>query len=411
MATKAAIKAGEQLPKKRKKLDVTASVQNAATGANITVANGLEVVHEDRLKRIVAVTQESCILEDKVTGALSTASHGDYELPQPPSSEARLLTETSMAAKERAHRIHRVLGPYARLPRSLTAQELQEACAAVGLRERATRRYIRRLKVQDTWRSCLIGRPGSKTGGRRIKGERLFIFDTVATRELKRKEGITEEHIINAVNDALIEAGLRTMSHTTIRKYIRGTGTDLRLRHRLSGKAELEAITPVGAGEMASRPLEKVQIDSTRADVNHPRKPRRRPRIVWDHRGLPAKRISAKRAGRHFGLLMHWVRRNGICVLTEGGKPTHVLLKPDTNPILTRLIYATVAVAAARKRNPGGVFTLADEVFGTRARTDLWMAQEIPRLAGKRPVEALATATGPEKVLNILHQIQHGIIA
>lgn len=138
---------------------------------------------------------------------------------------------------------------------------------------------------------------------------------------------------------------------------------------------------------------------------------RRRRLIIRDRRGLPAKQVSLQHAGRCFDLLMYWAQRNGICVITEAGKPVVVLIALDHDKALTALIYATIAVAAARRRNPGGVFTLADEVFGSRARTDWWMAQEIWSLAGNRPVDKLATDRGVEEVLNILHRIQHGTFA
>ena len=138
---------------------------------------------------------------------------------------------------------------------------------------------------------------------------------------------------------------------------------------------------------------------------------RRRRLIIRDRRGLPARQVSLQRAGRHFGLLMYWAKRNGICVIAEAGKPVLVLIALNNDKALMGLIYATIAVAAARRRNPGGVFTLADEVLGSSARTDWWMAQETWSLAGMRPVDKLATEQGVEEVLNILHRVQHGLFA
>ncbi len=140
------------------------------------------------------------------------------------------------------------------------------------------------------------------------------------------------------------------------------------------------------------------------------RKLRRRRLIVWDRRGLPARHVSVKRAGRHFGLLLYWVRQNGICVITEGGKPAAVIVSPD-NTELIDLIYATVGVAAARRRDPSGVFTFADKVFGTCDRADRWMASEIWSLGGRRPVDLLGTEEGVSEVLNLLGCIEHGLFA
>ena len=71
--------------------------------------------------------------------------------------------------------------------------------------------------------------------------------------------------------------------------------------------------------------------------------------------------------------------------------------------------YAAVEVAAARRRNPGGTFTLGDQLFGDQSRTDRWMAQEINSLASKRPVDWLATSEGIDEVLNLLNRIVHGM--
>ncbi|MDB5973337.1 MAG: hypothetical protein JWR07_97 [Nevskia sp.] len=81
------------------------------------------------------------------------------------------------------------------------------------------------------------------------------------------------------------------------------------------------------------------------------------------------------------------------------------------NEELTSVICAAVAVAAARRHNPGGVFTVADKVFGAPARSDWCMAQEIRSLAGKRPVDLLGSDEGVEQVLNILYRIEYGVFA
>ncbi len=108
---------------------------------------------------------------------------------------------------------------------------------------------------------------------------------------------------------------------------------------------------------------------------------------------------------------MHLVDRNGICVIARDGKPACVVLSLSSNPALIELIYATVAVAAARRRDQGGVVSLADRIFGTRDHTDQWMASKIWSLGGKRPVDLLGTDEGVNEVRNVLGRIEHGIFA
>lgn len=253
---------------KRDKVDVKTRVCNAATGASVPVVPGLEVVHENQLQKIVAVTHQHAYVHDAVTGDSKVLRHGEYELPKPKELEARLLSETSEAQKERAQEIQKILGPLAELSRNLISGELDTACREVGLGEKMVRTYLGRLKMLNHWTSCLPEKRGPRKGTRYTKGARLGVLDHIVAIELKKEEGITETSIINAVNDALRSAGLKILDHMTIRNYIRSScSVDLRLRRRLSGKVEQEALRPCGDGLSAEYPLQKIQIDSTPADV------------------------------------------------------------------------------------------------------------------------------------------------
>ena len=133
--------------------------------------------------------------------------------------------------------------------------------------------------------------------------------------------------------------------------------------------------------------------------------------MVRDRRGQPASQLTVRRAGSIFGHLLYSVRRNGVCLLTEAKEPRFALIKLEDGAPLTDLICAVIAVAAARRRNPNNVFTVADQVFGSSAQADWWMAHEVWSLGGKRPVDMLTTYQGATQVLNILGRIQHGIFA
>lgn len=107
---------------------------------------------------------------------------------------------------------------------------------------------------------------------------------------------------------------------------------------------------------------------------------RRRP-IIRDRRGLPAKQVSLQHAGRRFGLLMHWAQRNGICVITEAGKPVLVLIALNHDEALTGLIYSTIAVTDARRQpwrclHPGrrGARLARARTGGWRRRFGAWRA-------------------------------------
>lgn len=135
---------------------------------------------------------------------------------------------------------------------------------------------------------------------------------------------------------------------------------------------------------------------------------RRRGWTIRDHRGLPAKQLDVQHAVRRFHLLQHWAKKNGISIITEAGRPVLVLFGGKANPGLLDRVETIKATEAARRRNPHGVFALADEVFGSRWRADQWMRERIVGLDYRRPVDLLVTAEGVEEVLALLNRIVHG---
>lgn len=143
--------------------------------------------------------------------------------------------------------------------------------------------------------------------------------------------------------------------------------------------------------------------------VRKQRQKRRRGGVIRDRKGLPARRMPAYLAGRGFGQLLYWVRRNGICVITDDGEPAYVLLSPERYDTLAGGMGAGIAVAAVRARDPGRLFTLADKVFGTEPLADTWMTLDNENLGGRRPVDLLGTRQGRKAVRNILRRIQYGM--
>jgi hypothetical protein len=140
-------------------------------------------------------------------------------------------------------------------------------------------------------------------------------------------------------------------------------------------------------------------------------KPRRkaarvRRAMIKDYRGLPARRVPEHRVAKLLGLILYSVQRTGVCVITKGARPSAVLLRPD-DPRVSRA-YAIADVAAARRRDPGGTFTVADRVFGSSQSTDRWMIQPVLSLGNIRPVNLLDTEGGILSVLDALNSIEHG---
>ncbi len=134
---------------------------------------------------------------------------------------------------------------------------------------------------------------------------------------------------------------------------------------------------------------------------------RRRHLVIWDRRGLPARQISAQHAGRRFDQLLYWAKQNGQCVITEAGRPACVLLSVKAYSELIWRVFATSIVAAERLRNPGGIFTLADEVFRSAYMTDLWMVSRL-RSSGEGGPGNMLTPEEVEEIQSILHKTQHG---
>lgn len=139
------------------------------------------------------------------------------------------------------------------------------------------------------------------------------------------------------------------------------------------------------------------------------RKVRRRRLIVRDNRGLPARQMDIQHVKRRYRLLLHWAEKNGISVIKEAGQPAMVMLGVKANPGLLERLEAIKATEAARRRNPRGVFDLADEVFGARWRADQWMQERMVVLGDRRPIDLPVTAEDVEEVLALLNRIIHGL--
>jgi hypothetical protein len=128
--------------------------------------------------------------------------------------------------------------------------------------------------------------------------------------------------------------------------------------------------------------------------------------MIKNNRGLPARRVPLHLAARMFGRILHSVQRTGVCVITKGATPYAVLLRPDDPRVLWS--FAITDVAAARRRDPGGAFTMADRVFTSSESTDRWMAQPVLSFGNIRPVNLLDTEDGIQWVLDVLNRIEHG---
>lgn len=133
----------------------------------------------------------------------------------------------------------------------------------------------------------------------------------------------------------------------------------------------------------------------------------RRPPIK-DRRGLPARRVPLRLAARRFGWVLYCLRRSGIVVITSTGRPS-VVVVDIAHFVLPPLIRFAIDLGRARRRNPEGVFALADEVFGTAARANAWMVEKVPSLGHRRPLDLLGSAAGTREVIDTLRRIGDGM--
>ncbi|HZR34081.1 MAG TPA: MbcA/ParS/Xre antitoxin family protein [Nevskia sp.] len=142
--------------------------------------------------------------------------------------------------------------------------------------------------------------------------------------------------------------------------------------------------------------------------TRQPRRPQRtRGRLIRDGRGLPARRVPLQLALRRFGSMLYCVQRSGVFVLTKTGWPDVVLVGID-NPLLPAVFRLAVALGQARQRDPGGVFTLADQVLGSVALANFWMCEKSASLGGVRPIELLDDDENVQQVLDALNRIAQG---
>ena len=58
---------------------------------------------------------------------------------------------------------------------------------------------------------------------------------------------------------------------------------------------------------------------------------------------------------------------------------------------------------------PADLLALAERVLGTRELADNWMTSPALALDGRRPVDLLTTAEGPEAVTLVLKRMEFGV--
>ena len=147
-----------------------------------------------------------------------------------------------------------------------TAAEIADLSKELGLSRASVFRLVRLFRESGTVMSLVDRKPGRRTGHRALDTEReKIISSAIKTYYLKPTRPSVAQLVRDIETDCRV-AGLKPPHRRTIEARLEDV--DLRKRAQRRGEHKIEkAATAVPGTLTASRPLEIVQIDHTKADI------------------------------------------------------------------------------------------------------------------------------------------------
>ena len=155
------------------------------------------------------------------------------------------------------------------------------AARELGLSRSQIYRLIRRFRENPVAQSLVPANPGPKNGDRRLSAKIEEIIDAAIETDYKRRERPTIQHLLREIRRACRMAGLNPPSRKAISTRLAARSIKEITKSREGAKVAHNRFAPVRQGLRPSVPLEIVQIDHTKVDIQlvdeHTRKPLGRP--------------------------------------------------------------------------------------------------------------------------------------
>ena len=178
---------------------------------------------------------------------------------------ARHFEEVDQAAWDEAKRRAAVLNQV--LDNNITRRrDLNLLGAPVGLKHSSIQKLLKRYRQNRLVSTCLLRRPGPRTGSTRNAARRDIIIEAIE-KCVSKGEATTVSEMVREANRLKGDNKLRRITTNAVRKVLSYLGHNLKERKHKGPEKWREGQLVLAGKHEVSRPLQEVQIDHTQIDL------------------------------------------------------------------------------------------------------------------------------------------------
>ncbi len=181
-----------------------------------------------------------------------------------PSSPVALDTPQEKWAEAIAR--EKIIRPLAAL-HEIQCKNIQEAADDLGLSVSQVYRLLKAFRSKPVTSSLVVAQPGQRQGVRRLPPEIDTVIEEAIDTVFKRRERPTADRLFRAVKHECLARKLRLPSRKAIMARVRQRPTRELATAREGSKAARAKLCMVKPGLKPVRPLEIVQVDHTKVDI------------------------------------------------------------------------------------------------------------------------------------------------
>lgn len=229
---------------------------------------GCDYLYEGATVALKAISCDSALVSWKGSTKLTPVP---LEMLQPMPAANELLHPSMEIEPEDWHTAQRLISEFEaidNLPRDGGRGEaMRRVAERMGLSTRQIYRLQSKYRAGPSLLELLPTRPGSKFGDRRLLAEVEKIISAAIEKEYLRSEKPPLAELVRTVETSCRENGLRPPSRNSIRKRVDAIQLRRRLEAREGKKHARDKCAPALDAVLAERPLQRIEVDHTLADV------------------------------------------------------------------------------------------------------------------------------------------------
>jgi putative transposase len=249
--------------------------------AAFDVVRGTPAVHEGRAVRVMQVCGPTRV-QVQIEGTRQLIWVRAEELSAPePAGPVRLLVPAHDADPGEQLRAQAWSDALGQLPMRPTNQQVQLIAVSMQVNEKTVWRRLKRFLADPTPQSQLPMPPGPALGSLRLSGAQESIIHRAIEEVYLRRTRPPMKAVYERVRQLCAEQGIKAPSYGAVKKRIKAVDPMKAATKRLGADRALAVQAPSARGLITYRPLEMVQIDHARVDLEvvcpKTRKPTGRP--------------------------------------------------------------------------------------------------------------------------------------